>query len=89
VSRTNLARFDEAMAFVRSIPDPVTQRLLNRAMFFVVRRTGTEGKLPEGDFDLLFFLETLAGLLGKREQPFIRRILDGEDLSVDDPSSAL
>ena len=82
----NFLRFDEGMEFLRSIENDVTRRLLYRAMFFAVKDAGTEERSPHSPFDIRFFLGVLAQFLSEQEQDHVRRILNGEDLGVDDVS---
>jgi hypothetical protein len=67
--------YDKAVAFVASIPDPISKTLtklfLDRLTFFVSQKEG----YPAGEFDLLFFVQVVADV-SKNAQLF-QKILDG------------
>ena len=72
-----LLRTDEALRYIDQIQDPVTKTLVNMAFVHLVNRSHLEKRaLPEGDFDTLFFVSTLAGFFA--EQEVIARALEGE-----------
>ena len=82
--KAGLVCFEEAMELVRSTDDPVTRRLLHRANFFVMKRALAEKQAPHADFDMLFFMQVMREFLGHAEHGHLQRILEGEDLGVDD-----
>ena len=70
--------YDKAVAFVASIPDPASKRLtklfLDKLAYFVSQKLG----YPEGDFDLLFFVQAVAQISG--DGRLLRRVIDGENI---------
>jgi hypothetical protein len=78
VHNVALLRQEETFERLRSVEDLTLNQLLNRAMFHVIRRFAAEDAAPIADFDLLFFLDTMAEFFSNRDA--LRSILDGEDL---------
>jgi hypothetical protein len=70
--------YDKAVAFVATIPDPISRRLtklyLDRLIVFVSQKQG----YPEGEFDLHFFVKVMANISGDKH--LLRRVIDGEEI---------
>lgn len=70
--------YDNAIAFVESIPDPVSRGLtklfLDRLILFVAQKQG----YPESDFDLLFFVRAISTVTCEPE--LLRMVLEGNEL---------
>jgi len=77
-----LLRQDETFARLRSTDDLALNQFLNRALFHVIKRFPDADTAPIADFDLLFFIETMAEFFSNGD--VLRRILDGEDLRLMD-----
>jgi len=84
VHNVGLLRQEEAFERLRSVKEVTLNQLLNRAAFHVIKRFAAENTAPVADFDLLFFLDSMAGFFSNED--VLRRILDGEDLRLMDPS---
>ena len=74
----SLLRQDEAWEFLRNTRDPITNQLLNCAVFHIIQRFISNQSAPIADLDLRFLLEALEGLFNDHET--LKRILNGEDL---------
>lgn len=72
-------RSEEAGQFIESITDPVTKILVNNAHYQLFRRLA-EKRLPEGEFDMRFYVEVMAEMFG--EHDVIRRMLAGENVGA-------
>jgi hypothetical protein len=85
----NIALLRQQAAFerLRSAEDPALNQFLNRALFHVIKRFPDADTAPIADFDLLFFIDTMAEFFSNRD--VLRRILDGEDLRVMDESNGI
>ena len=79
-----LLRQEEAFERLRSVKEVTLSQLLNRAVFHVIKRFATEDTAPIQDFDLLFFLDTMAEFFSN--EAALKRLLDGEDLRLMDES---
>jgi len=79
-----LLRQEEAFERLRSVKEVTLSQLLNRAVFHVIKRFATEDTAPIQDFDLLFFLDTMAECFSN--EAALKRLLDGEDLRLMDES---
>jgi hypothetical protein len=75
-----LLGWNEAVAILRSVNDPVTSQLMNVANFEVIRRFSKQEELPNGDFDMQFFMSVLKNFCSDHDT--LRRILSGEDLRL-------
>ena len=76
---TGFIRSEEAGHFIESITDPVTKILVNNANYHLYRRLA-EKRLPEGEFDMRFYVEVMAEMFA--EQEVIKRMLAGEDVGA-------
>jgi hypothetical protein len=73
-----MLRWDEAMELLRSVDDSITNQLMNRANFEIIKKFSERRGLPVADFDLRFFMEVMLEFCG--QHTVIKKILDGEDL---------
>ncbi len=71
---TTILRWQEAMGFLALHDDLVTNQLLNNGVFVVLREM-REGQPPVADFDLCFFVDTLANVCLNQE--FLLATLQG------------
>lgn len=78
-SARGFIRSEEAGQFIESITDPVTKILVNNAHYHLFRRLA-EKRLPEGGFDMRFYVEVMAEMLS--EHDVIRRMLAGENVGA-------
>jgi hypothetical protein len=69
-------RHDAANELISSIEDPITQRLMNNAMFHFLRTYYQEKRYPAADFDMLYFVQLLRDIFEEHE--VLQRILAGE-----------
>ena len=63
----SLLRQDEAWEFLRDTRDPITNQLLNRAVFHIIQRFISNQSAPIADLDLRFLSEALEGLFKDHE----------------------
>jgi hypothetical protein len=80
VSDVEIVRNDEAMALLRSIDDPITERLVNNALYHFLRRVHERKELPAADFDLLYFLELMRDVFS--EHDVLKGMLAGENVGA-------
>lgn len=82
MSDAGTIRNDEAMTFLRSLDhgNPITKRLVNNAMFHVMRRLHTRKEVPASDLDLLYFLELMEEMFS--EHDVLKRMLSGEQVGA-------
>jgi hypothetical protein len=72
-----LVNWDEAGRFLNGIENPITRRIVDRAMTIARLRFYAPGGSPRAsDFDLLFLAEVLCELF--RDHDVIRQELDGK-----------
>lgn len=72
-----LRNHDAAMEVVKSTEDIALRQLMARATTAALRRAAESGA-PEGEFDMLFFVRTIADLYQQKEN--LLKVLSGEDL---------
>lgn len=74
-SKGGFINSEEAGQFVESLTDPVTKILVNNAQYHLYKRLA-EKRLPAGEFDMCFYVEVMAEMLG--EHDVLKRMLAGE-----------
>jgi hypothetical protein len=79
--RPLLLRQEEARSFLSAVQDSATRELMEMACDEVIRRFASGDGLPESDFDLLFFAESVGRFFG--EHKILSRVLAGEDLAAE------
>lgn len=72
-------RSEEAGEFIESLTDPVTKILVNNAHYHLYKRLA-EKRLPEGDFDMRFYVEVMAEMFS--EHDVLKRMLAGENVGA-------
>ena len=85
---TGFINSEAAGQFIQSISDSTTKVLVNNAHYHLYRRLA-EKRLPEGEFDMRFYVEVMAEMFS--EHDVIRRMLAGENVGAffsDDSSGA-
>ena len=72
-----LVNWDEAGRFLNGIENPITRRIIDRAMIIARMRFYAPNETPRTkDFDLLFLAEVLVELF--RDHEVIRQEIDGK-----------
>ncbi len=78
--QSQLLRWDEAMQLLNSVEDPITNQLMNRANFEILKRFFKLKDYPVSDFDLRFFMEIMLAFCSDHNN--LREILSGENVGV-------
>ncbi len=73
--------FDTAVEQVESISDPVARRLTRLFLDAAVLHAAKKVSLPEGNFDLAFFV-TVVSQVTVNDIDLVRRVLDGENIDA-------
>ncbi len=72
-----LTNYEAAMSFIQSEKDLGRQQFMARAVTVLLRRSAEIGP-PNGELDMLFFVQTISDLCDQKEN--LIRVLSGEDL---------
>jgi hypothetical protein len=75
-----LARCNEALRFIETIPNLVTRNLVNMAFAHLVKEAHVQKHRPQGDVDMLFIVTSLAHFFD--EHDVLGRTLQGEKVGA-------
>jgi hypothetical protein len=78
--KTELLRWNEAMELLKSVENPITNQLMNRANLEVLKHFVQLKRFPAADFDMLFFIEVMRDFCSDHET--LGKVLAGEDLRL-------